>query len=483
MERSFAFAPTTFKGSTTGLKPTDPALARRVGFHGFGALLSAVAVATLALDPLHQNVPVWLWLVLPASAPLMIVAYRARSMDIAREVAETPTEDDEEGTQRPQAALDGAGRRRRAPRPVRWGPVAGVLFWALLMRLPLLASAPALSDDVFRYVWEGRVTAAGGDPYDESPMDPGLADLITDAPEWASINHRELPAIYPPGTQWVFAGIASMGADPTTFRAAMVGFDLLLILGICLLLQLRGLPTRRAVLYAWHPLVVVEVSGSGHYEPLALLPLIGALLAWTLRRPLLAYALWGVAFATKYVGAGAALFAARSQLGRNHAMQAAFGLTLLALIAAIPAVPFALDGTLPVGSLGTYAKDWAHNSSVHALLSTYIGFHPARLVAGGLFLLWTGKLLAREQEPARGFFLLFVGLILFSPVVHPWYALWVIVLLPLFPSTSVTLFSVLLPLSYLAWTSAIGGQGWVLPGWVPWLEYGLPVLVYRLWER
>ena len=54
----------------------------------------------------------------------------------------------------------------------------------------------------------------------------------------------------------------------------MVVFDLLLIAALCVLLQLRGLAVERAVLYAWRPLVVVEVAGSGHYEPLALLPLV-----------------------------------------------------------------------------------------------------------------------------------------------------------------------------------------------------------------
>jgi hypothetical protein len=455
----------------------------RAAFHALGAALSGLAFASLALDPLADHVVLWLFLVVPAGLPLLVVASRARAQDRARAEAEAIPEDDEDDRVPLAPVLDPAGRRLRPPRPLRWPAIAAVLFWALMMRLPLLASAPSLSDDIFRYVWEGRVTAMGADPYDQSPMDPTLASIIPGAPEWASINHRELPAIYPPATQWVFAAIASVAPDPDSFRAAMVGFDLLVVIAVCVLLQVRGLPTRRAILYAWHPLVVVEVAGSGHFEPLALLPLLAALIAWTLRVPFAAFGLWGLAFATKYVGAAAALFAARTLVVRRHAGSAALGLAVLGAVAALPAIPFALDGTLPVGSLGTYAREWAHNGSVHAVVSAYIGFHPARLAVGVLFLLWVGRLFSEEFEPARGFFLLFVGLIVLSPVVHPWYGLWVIVLLPLFPSLSVTLFSVLLPLSYLALAAEAAGEGWTLPGWVPWVEYGLPLVMYRLFDR
>ncbi len=451
-------------------------------FHGLGALLTGLAGVMAVLHPLNENVVIWLWLILPAGFPLLILASRARGWDVARGAAEEASREDEEAP-RVTPPLDDMGRRVRPVRAMPWDFVISILFWTLLMRLPLLATPPTLSDDVHRYVWEGRITALGENPYEKAPTDPSLAHLIPKAPEWASINHPELPAIYPPATQWVFAGVAFAAPDQQAFRAVMVGFDLLLVVALCFLLQARGLPIRRVVLYAWHPLVVVEVAGSGHYEPLALLPLVLALVAWTLRAPLVAFALWGVAFATKYIGAVAALFAARDDLVHRRLPRAVGLVTLLAVAAAVPALPFVLDGAAPIGSLGTYARDWAHNGSLHPLLATYIGFHPARLVVAALLLLWAGKLLTQPIEPARGFMLLFVGLILLSPVVHPWYGLWLIAFLPLFPRVSVMLFTVLLPLSYLVWAAEGSGKGWELPGWVPWLEYGLPLLWWRLFER
>ncbi len=454
----------------------------RVAFHALGAALLVLTIVTASLDPLAENVTLWLWLVLPAGIPFFALARRARTHDIARAEAEAASPEEEEEAP-PEPVLDLLGRRRRPPRPIRWGPVAGVLFWALLLRLVLLTTAPTLSDDLHRYVWEGRVTATGGDPYDQSPMDSDLANLIVDAPEWAHINHRDLPAIYPPATQWAFAAIASISPDVRSFRAAMVGVDLLLVVALCLLVQLRGLPTRRAVLYAWHPLVVLEVASSGHYEPLAMLPVVAALLAWTVRAPLGFFVLSGLAFATKYIGAAIALFAARADVAQGRTSRALVGLVVLGLVAAVPAIPFALDGSPPIGSLGTFTAVWAHNGSIYPILAAYIGLQPARLTVAVLLILWTARLLMQGHEPARGFFLLFVGLLLLSPVVHPWYCLWVIVLLPLFPSPSVTLFSVLLPLSYLVWAAEAAGEGWVLPPWVQWVEYGVPLLWFRMTER
>jgi alpha-1,6-mannosyltransferase len=354
-----------------------------------------------------------------------------------------------------------------------------VLFWALLIRLPLLlGTEPTLSDDVFRYVWEGRVVAEGFDPYDLAPDAPTLATVAVDAEEWSSINHKELPAIYPAGTQWVFAVIAAASPSSFTFRAVMVSIDLLLIIAIGLLLAGRGLDPRALALYAWHPLVAVEVASSGHYEPLALLPLVAGLLAWDrARNGALPWMLWGLAIATKYVGGAAGWFAARELLREGRTGRAVLGLAISGLAAVALAMPFFFDGTPPVGSLGTYVEHWGHNGSVHALLTPVIGYHPARYVVAVVFLGWAGWLTWRGGDVARSFLLLFAGLVVLSPVVHPWYGLWLIALLPLFPSVPLLAFSVLLPLSYLAWTEQAAGGAWAVPGWVPWLEYGLPLVL------
>ena len=418
----------------------------RLLLHGAGLLAFMAACVLAFLGDLAAHVPVMLAAISVGLVPLGLVGVAAGRRD---------------------------GLRRQGGGKV----IFVILVWAILLRLLLLAfTEPTLSDDIFRYVWEGRLVAAQIDPYDIAPDDPALTRLALDAPEWPLINHKELPAIYPPAAQWVFGAIASWRAEVGAFRGVMVFIDALLILLLGTLLLSSGRDPRWLVLYAWHPLVVIEVASSGHYEPLAMLPLVAGLFAWHRSRTSPAsWLFWGGAIATKYVGGSAAWFAARRLAERGAWGRAFLGLVIAGVTTAVFALPFVMDGTPPIGSLGTYVEHWGHNASVHALLAEVIGYHPARKVVGALFVLWAAYLTWRGPAPGRGFLLLFAGLVVLSPVVHPWYGLWLIVLLPLYPSPPLLALSALLPLSYLAWTTQASGGGWEAPGWVPWVEYGVPL--------
>ena len=150
---------------------------------------------------------------------------------------------------------------------------------------------------------------------------------------------------------------------------------------------------------------------------------------------------------------------------------------LLVLPYLLLSLPFALDGSFPIGSASEYGQHWTHHASVHALLSLVVGSSAAR---GALWivgaLVFVGLLL-RSESPARGYLMLFTAMLILSPVVHPWYGLWLLVFVPLWPRLELLVLVSLLPLSYLSWTSQAAGGEWAPPGWVPWLSYGLPLLV------
>ncbi len=424
---------------------------RTLLFHGVAAALVVLSLATARLGPLAEAVPEWLLLYGVGFALLVVPV---------------------------------VWKRRRPARPgLR---IAAIVLWALAIRAPLLQSDASLSDDVHRYVWEGRVVADGGDPWDHSPDSVEVLRLVPFAPEWESINHKHLPALYPAGAQWFFALVTVQGADVSTMRRALVGVDLLLIVFLGLLLVETRRRLEWLVLYAWHPLVAVEVASSGHYEPLAMLPMVVGLLMLARKGEAAAWLSFGGALATKYVGALPAFFVAIRRL-RQHRWAAAIGGPVLAVgVLVLLSLPFSLDGTAPIGSLGDYTAHWAHNASLHALLTPHFGFHPARYVLGGVMVLWLLWVASRDWAPSKAFLAVFVGLIYCSPVVHPWYGLWVIVLLPMYPGVTLAFLSGLLPLSYLCWTSQQAGGPWVAPAWVPWVEYGLPLLLVvpeRMWRR
>ncbi len=155
--------------------------------------------------------------------------------------------------------------RRAWPRRTAWL----VLAVAALLRLLMLCSPPPLSSDVYRYVWDGRVQAAGTNPYRYVPADPALAPL-RDAAVYPRINRADYArTIYPPVAQLVFAAVGRLRAGVTGMRLAMVGFEALGVLCMLRLLPLAGLPPERVLLYTWNPLALWSFAGDGHVDALA----------------------------------------------------------------------------------------------------------------------------------------------------------------------------------------------------------------------
>lgn len=156
----------------------------------------------------------------------------------------------------------------RMPAPPRHA-VWVVLLVAAAMRLPLVLSPPFLSTDVFRYVWDGRVQAAGINPYRYIPADPALRSL-RDTVVYPNISRAEYaPTIYPPAAQVIFAVIGRLWSSVTAVKAVMVGFEGLAVACLLSLLAAARLPPERVLIYAWNPLPVWAFAGNGHIDAAA----------------------------------------------------------------------------------------------------------------------------------------------------------------------------------------------------------------------
>ena len=153
-----------------------------------------------------------------------------------------------------------------------------VLIVALALRLPLLFAPPFLSSDIYRYVWDGRVQAAGFNPYSFVPADPALAALRDDA-IYPYINRAGYAhTIYPPAAQIVFAAVGQISQTVLAEKLAMAAFEALAIACGLGLLRLARLPSERLLIYAWNPLAVWSFACDGHVDAAAIGLLAGALL-------------------------------------------------------------------------------------------------------------------------------------------------------------------------------------------------------------
>ena len=151
--------------------------------------------------------------------------------------------------------------------PVRSGLIV-ILGLALIMRLLLVGEEPFLSTDIYRYVWDGRVQAAGFNPYVYVPADEALKAL-RDGVIYPNINRGDYAVTaYPPVAQMFFLAVTRVAETLTTMRLATVACEVVVVAVIIDLLRRLRLPATAVVAWAWHPLVIWEISNNGHVDAL-----------------------------------------------------------------------------------------------------------------------------------------------------------------------------------------------------------------------
>lgn len=161
----------------------------------------------------------------------------------------------------------------RTPIPLTWIWGAAVVF-----RLLLLTTSPTLSDDVFRYIWEGNLLSQGVSPY-QAPINAPELDAF-DIPARALVNNPTFASPYLPVTHGVFSLTALLLPEsPLSFQLVMTGLELAAAWGIMSLLRVVQIPERRILLWLWNPLVVIEIAHAAHLDAIMVVFTVAALLA------------------------------------------------------------------------------------------------------------------------------------------------------------------------------------------------------------
>jgi hypothetical protein len=163
-----------------------------------------------------------------------------------------------------------------------------ILVGAAAMRLVLLWTEPSLSSDIYRYIWDGRVQAAGINPYAHVPAATELAAL-RDPDIWPNINRAGYAVtLYPPVAQAVFLAVSRLGESVIVMKLGLLVFEAAGIGAILALLRRVGKPPTHVAAYAWHPLPVWEIAGNGHIDAAMLAFLLAGLLVYVQGRSLMA---------------------------------------------------------------------------------------------------------------------------------------------------------------------------------------------------
>ena len=269
-------------------------------------------------------------------------------------------------------------------------------------------------------------------------------------------NNRSLASPYFPVVQIIFAASTFIGFDPVILQAFMVGFEFLGLTMMIRLLRSLGLPEKRSLIYWLNPLVIVEVAHGGHLD--AIIVGLTMLALWLLfdaaqRHPSAMY--WGV------VALGAATL--------TRPLVAAFIPVLFwlwnwrqrVLYGVLVTVPVALIGLVSgfglgeeatsgaFGSILTFGRTFRFNSGIFSWLARAIANRPdvfdrgyeesfdlARVILVpivGAAMLWIFLRARRTIEPLgviRALTGPMIVYVLFTTVLHPWYILLLLMLLP-----------------------------------------------------
>lgn len=147
---------------------------------------------------------------------------------------------------------------------VSWSPAA-VIVVAAVLRTLFLFQSPELSDDLYRYLWDGLQVMSGHNPYATVPLNIQPQDEASHH-LFKLINHPHLTTIYPPAAQFIFAAGVYVSRTPLAIKIVLAAMDVATCILLIRLLSSMGLPAWRAVIYAWHPLPILEIGSSGHID-------------------------------------------------------------------------------------------------------------------------------------------------------------------------------------------------------------------------
>lgn len=346
------------------------------------------------------------------------------------------------------------------------------IFASVVFRIALLFVIPNLSDDYFRFIWDGKLSSCGINPYTVLPSKfihtgevagSGLNNEI-----FNGLNSKNYYTIYPPVMQLIFYLAAKL--FPENPMGSIIVMRLFIILaemwtmlvGMKILKSLN-LPQKNILLYSLNPLVIIELTGNLHFEAVMIFFLLIAIWFLYKQKYLVSSLFFAFSVATKLIP----LLLIPLLFKRIGVYKTVIYFLGVGIIVLLFFLPF-LDGNLIYNfsnSLNLYFQKFEFNASIYYLIR-WVGLH----TTGYNIIQWAGPVLSsiasviilliafwKRSSDWNSFFssAIFMLLIyyLFATIVHPWYSTVLVAMSFFTPFRFPIVWSALIPLSYFAYTS------------------------------
>ncbi len=342
--------------------------------------------------------------------------------------------------------------------------VTELMVMAAVIRLILIPAFPNLSDDLYRFIWDGNLITEGVNPYIHLPTE------LTERYEWASkggelftqMNSPEYYTIYPPLNQLVFGFSSLLGggqlfASMLVMKICLFLAELSTVFVLIKLLRLKQLSTSLAAIYAFNPLAINEVMTNMHFEGMMLLFLLIGI--FMLKKNRLVSSVIAIA-----ISVGVKLIPLMFMpllipyLGFKRAVRYFIMLGIVLLVIFFPVwinLPFFLQ------SLDLYFQKFEFNASVYYLLR-WLGFkvygYNQIAVIGpwlaistiGIIIFQSFQLHKKKSTHLATYFLYaLTAYLILATTVHPWYIIPMVGIAALTPYRYPLFWSFLITFTYI----------------------------------
>lgn len=358
-------------------------------------------------------------------------------------------------------------------------------YWALAgalgFRLLLIAHPPNLSDDFYRFIWDGRLWHLGFDPLASTPAQWFEAQSATVQSAFSDLyphlNSEDYFTVYPPLLQWVFRFATWL--FPTGITGPVIVMKAIILLAECgslylihRLVQWWKLPRQTLWVYTLNPLVILELSGNLHFEAFMGLGLMMAIYFFQKQKEWLGSVGFSFAIGAKLIPVLFFPFLFWRLGWKKWLLYGALTAALCVLLF-LPWLNPQLLANMGA-SLKLYYQYFAYNASVYYLLSwasggawNWILGKILPWITVGLIITLAAIYRSRDWRTLPAMLLVGYGLYeMLATTVHPWYMAPLVAMAALTRYRWAVLWSLLILFTYIAYWFQYHQSPWLL-----WAEY------------
>jgi hypothetical protein len=317
-----------------------------------------------------------------------------------------------------------------------------LIFSGLIIRFVMINVTPELSNDFYRFVWDGEMLNMGMSPYVKTPN-----EIISSTPE--IFQNAELRALYhgmgelsqgnysnyPPINEIMFLIASKLGS---TLSSKLIVLRILIILadiGIVLIgisiLKILQLNSKNIFLFAINPFILIEFTGNLHFEGVMLFFFLMAFYLYIKDMKLLSAFFFAFSILTKVL----TLIFLPLFIRKNDLKKSLVYVLLVGVFTMVFAYPFFINSGFESynSSNSLYFQNFEFNASIYYVVREIgwliKGYNPIAFIGPALAIISLISILYwyfrnRNESFLNSFniwtiaFLIFLGL---STTVHPWY--------------------------------------------------------------